>query len=69
MGEKPKVQTVELTEEQMEELVTLVSTRVVDNFYQQVGRSVIQKITTWIGMLIVAALLTFAGIKAFKAAP
>ena len=58
-----------LTEEQMEELVTRVSTHVVNNFYQQVGKSVIQKITTWVGMMVVAAALAVAGVKAFKSLP
>jgi hypothetical protein len=60
---------VVLTEEQMEELVTRVSTHVVNNFYQQVGKSVIQKITTWVGMMVVAAALAVAGVKAFKSLP
>lgn len=69
MNDRQSRQTVVLTEEQMEELVTRVSTHVVNNFYQQVGKSVIQKITTWVGMMVVAAALAVAGVKAFKSLP
>jgi hypothetical protein len=69
VNDRQSRQTVVLTEEQMEELVTRVSTHVVNNFYQQVGKSVIQKITTWVGMMVVAAALAVAGVKAFKSLP
>lgn len=49
-----------MTEDELEDLVERVSKKVTDNFYQEVGRGVVDKIVKFIGIVAVA-LLTWAG--------
>jgi hypothetical protein len=51
------------TEEDVERLVGRVSQRVMDNFYQEVGRSLMKKLFSWIGLVVVGMLLWAAGTK------
>lgn len=50
-----------LNEDEVEDIVERVTARVVQNFYQEVGRNVIQKVT-WVVGLGVVALMTWLGL-------
>ena len=49
-----------MTEDEIEELVGKVSTRVMNNFYQEVGRSIFNKFLWMIGIITVSLLIGLA---------
>jgi hypothetical protein len=51
------------SEEDVERLVGRVSQRVMENFYQEVGRGVLTKLFSWVGIAFVAFLIYVAGAK------
>jgi hypothetical protein len=52
------------TEEDVERLVGRVSQRVMDNFYQEVGRSLFKRALSALGLGVIGAMIWLAGIKA-----
>jgi hypothetical protein len=55
-----------MTEEEIETLVGKVSTRVLNHFYQEVGRSVLNKFLWMIGTITISILLWLAGTGRLK---
>jgi hypothetical protein len=51
------------TEVDVEELVGRVSQRVMDNFYQEIGKTILTKVFQYIGWAALIGLVWFAGIK------
>jgi hypothetical protein len=52
---------INLSDDELEELVEKVTEKVINNFYQSIGESVVKKAIKLIGMGAVALLLYFAG--------
>lgn len=52
---------INLTDDELEELVEKVTERVLNNMYSSVGRNVIQKFTWIVGVLVISILTYFAG--------
>ena len=52
-----------LTEQEVEEIVGRVSQRVLNNFYQEIGRNVMKRILQILGILAVSTLMWLTGNK------
>ena len=52
---------INLTDDELEELVEKVTEKVINNFYQTVGEGVVTKAIKIIGMCVVALLIYLAG--------